>query len=109
MWPWGERRPAPALARGAILFAGALLVLALPGRPAAAHAVLVGSDPPDGATLARAPRAVELRFGEDVSPRFSTARLVDRDGRPVGGTAVVTGRGGSRRLLLKLPPSSLRR
>jgi copper transport protein len=103
MWACRDRRRAPAVARSVIVLAGALLVLTVPGHPAAAHAVLVGSEPPDGATLARAPRAVELRFGEDVSPRFSTARLVDGDGRPVGGTAVVSQRGGSRRLLLELP------
>ena len=103
MWSSGDRRAVPVLARAALAVAGALLCLTVPGHPAAAHAVLVGSDPPDGATLTLAPRAVELRFGEDVSPRFSSARLVDRDGRPVGGTAAAAGRGGPRRLVLGLP------
>jgi copper transport protein len=103
MWSSGDRRAVPVLARAALAVAGALLCLTVPGHPAAAHAVLVGSDPPDGATLTQAPRAVELRFGEDVSPRFSSARLVDRDGRPVGGTAAAPGRGGPRRLVLGLP------
>ncbi|HEX6676700.1 MAG TPA: copper resistance CopC family protein [Actinomycetes bacterium] len=100
---WRERALAPAAARGAVVLAGALLVLALPGWPAAAHAVLVGSDPADGATLARAPRSVELRFGEAISPRFSSAQLVDRGGRPVAGAAVAARRGDPRRLVLELP------
>jgi copper transport protein len=65
--------------------------------------VLAGSDPPDGATLARAPRSVQLQFSEDVAARFSSARLVDRSGRPVGGASVAAARGGSRLLVLQLP------
>jgi copper transport protein len=100
MWSCGEhawRRRAAALAGGFLL---CLIVLA---PPASAHAVLVGSDPPDGATLARAPRSVQLQFSEDVAARFSSARLVDRSGRPVGGASVAAARGGSRLLVLQLP------
>jgi copper transport protein len=101
MWSCGERawpRRAAALAGGVLL---CLIVLA---PPAAAHAVLVGSDPPDGATLARAPGTVQLQFSEDVAARFSSARLVDGAGRPVGGARVAGARGGSRLLALQLPP-----
>jgi copper transport protein len=101
MWSCGERA---WRRRGTVLLGGILLSLTLFARPAAAHAVLVSSEPPDGATAARAPGVVQLRFSEDVSQRFSSARLVDRDGRGVGGARVDSARGGSRLLVLALPP-----
>jgi copper transport protein len=47
--------------------------------PASAHAVLLGSDPPHGAALARAPHHIVLRFNEPVRPLF--VRLLDSAGR----------------------------
>jgi copper transport protein len=82
---------------------GLSLWLLLSAQPASAHAVLVGSQPASGATLAAAPRVVQLRFSEDLAPRFASARLVDRDGRTVPGTRVVTSRDDPRRLALELP------
>jgi copper transport protein len=79
----------------------ALLTPVLLAPPAAAHAVLLGSEPAAGSTVTTAPGTVRLRFSEDVAPRFSTARLVDRDGRGVAGTRVE--RAGSRDLVLELP------
>jgi copper transport protein len=56
----------------------ALLLIAHAGT-AAAHAVLLGSDPPHRAALASAPHHVVLRFNEPVTPIF--VRLVDAGGR----------------------------
>jgi copper transport protein len=92
MWLCGRR---------AALLSGALLCLMVTAAPASAHAVLVGSDPPDGAVLPGAPRTVQLRFSEDLAPRFSSARLVDGAGSPVAGVRV-TARG-SRVLVVELP------
>jgi copper transport protein len=79
------------------------LWLILLAQPASAHAVLVDSQPASGATLTAAPRVVQLRFSENLAPRFASARLVDRHGRIVSGTRVVT-RGDDPRLLnLELP------
>ncbi|HEV8568634.1 MAG TPA: copper resistance protein CopC [Actinoplanes sp.] len=84
--------------------AGTLAVIVLlPASPAAAHAVLVASEPANGAVLAQAPRAVSLRFSEDISARFSSASLLDRAGRPVAGTRIAPGRAGARLLVLELP------
>jgi copper transport protein len=91
-----------ALCAGAIL-AGIALALALPARPASAHAVLVSSQPANGATLTRAPGTVMLRFSEDIAPRFSSARLVDSAGRPVTGARVAPERTGPRELIMRLP------
>ena len=52
--------------------------LALAG-PAFAHAVLVSASPPEGAVLAQAPRAVELRFNEPVEALV--LRLLDARGK----------------------------
>src|SRR5919198_4782414 len=67
------------------------------------RAALVGAEPPDGAVAAHAPGAVRLRFSEDISARFSTARLVDRAGRPVAGTLAAVARGDARQLVVELP------
>ncbi|MGT2426216.1 copper resistance CopC family protein [Amnibacterium kyonggiense] len=78
-----------------LLLALAALVL-LPAAPAAAHAVLVSSDPADGARVERAPTAVRLVFDEAVTlPPQATAVLsstgvrVDRGAARQDGDAVV--------------------
>lgn len=84
-----------------VAVAGVALAVLVPARPAAAHAVLVGSEPANGATVAVAPRVVLLRFSEDISARFSSASLLDEAGQRVDGTT--SSRGGPRRLALELP------
>jgi copper resistance protein C len=61
-WVARCRRPLP-LAAAALI---AILVAGLAATPAAAHASLISSSPPDGATVATAPTKVELVFSEDV-------------------------------------------
>jgi len=100
MWSCGERAWPR---RGAALLGGLLLMLVLLAQPASAHALLVDSDPASGATAAAPPRVVRLWFSEDIAPRFGSARLVDRDGRAVGGTRVIAQRGDPRLLTLELP------
>ncbi|MCW3814147.1 copper resistance protein CopC [Micromonospora sp. DR5-3] len=46
----------------------ALGATVLPASPAAAHNSLTGSDPKDGATVATAPKRIELRFLARLSP-----------------------------------------
>ncbi|MDQ7849502.1 MAG: copper resistance protein CopC, partial [Armatimonadota bacterium] len=70
-----------------LLMAG---VWAASATPAAAHGLLERSDPPAGASLAEAPRRVVLRFTEPVDPKFSTAIVLDRDGRQVSRDAVIS-------------------
>jgi copper transport protein len=61
-----------------------------------AHASLVSADPGDGSILARAPKTVQLRFNESVTP--AVIRLIDAEGktrddaavRAVGDTIVIT-------------------
>src|SRR5262245_8909448 len=120
MSPWTERRarhgarrvagsaaPARGVRRTAVLLLGLLLGLLgliagslLLARPAAAHAVLIGSDPANGARLAQGPRMAVLRFSEEISPEFSSARLVDGTGRPVQGVRAAAD---ERVLRLRLP------
>ena len=53
---------------------------------ASAHASLVSSEPADGSVSATAPKAVELRFNEPVSPAVVT--LIDAAGKTRGDVAV---------------------
>ncbi len=53
-----------------------------------AHAILVESDPSDGAVVVEAPREVQLRLSERVSAQFSTAQLLDASGRVMAGIEI---------------------
>ena len=50
---------------------------------ASAHAILVRTEPSDGAVLARPPRQAELWFSEAVVLKFTSLSLVGSDGREV--------------------------
>ncbi len=59
--------------------AAAMAVLVVSGTPpASAHAVLLGSDPPAGALLSRAPAEVRLWFSEDLAPALSSVVVYDQ-------------------------------
>ena len=66
------------------------------GGVAAAHNELIGSDPPDGATVATSPARVSLTFDLPVRPGFSTVTVTGPDGSqwqagsPVESGAVVS-------------------
>ena len=48
---------------------------------AAAHAVLVSSNPANAAILSQPPMEIRLSFNEDVEARFSSVTLTRSDGR----------------------------
>jgi copper transport protein len=79
----------------------ALVAVVLWASPAAAHAVLVESDPVNGSALAEAPRTAVLTFSEDIAARFSSARLMDSSGHVLGRARSAAG---ADRLTLELPP-----
>jgi copper transport protein len=54
---------------------------------AAAHALLVGSQPAAGASLARAPRQLTLTFTEAPDPSLSSVQLLNATGRLVSGVS----------------------
>jgi copper transport protein len=64
----------------AVLGLGLVFIAAGPLR---GHAVLVGTDPPDGASLAAPPDVVTLTFSEAVSASLSRVSMVDDQGRPI--------------------------
>ncbi len=67
---------------GKLLFS--LVVLAGPAQPPAwAHATLDDAVPAKNAELAAAPKAVTLRFNENLEPAFSSIKLVDAAGNAV--------------------------
>ena len=80
----------------ALLAALTLVLLLLPATAASAHAVLVSSDPADGARVGTAPAAVRLTFDEAVTvpPKAatvlsSTGTRVDRGGVRLDGRTLV--------------------
>ena len=86
----------------ALVLGGAAAMLML-AQPARAHADLVRSDPPDGSVLARAPSVARLWFSETISPRFSSARVVDHTGATITGSHVDAGGGDPTQLTVELP------
>src|SRR5215468_1402178 len=72
-------------------------------RPASAHADLVRSDPPDGSVLAHAPSVARLWFSETISPKFSSARVVDHTGATITGSHLQLGGGDPSQLTVGLP------
>jgi copper transport protein len=81
------RRLVPAL----LLALVALLLL--PAAPASAHAVLVASDPADGARVAAAPAAVRLTFDEAVALPPEAATVLSASGVRIDrGSARLAGR-----------------
>jgi copper resistance protein C len=56
------------------------LALLLGAAPAMAHTRLLGSDPPDGASLDTGPERVSLTFNETMTPGFATLTVVGPDG-----------------------------
>jgi copper transport protein len=94
------------LLRSGALVLGAAAVMLVLAQPASAHADLVRSDPPDGSVLAHAPGVARLWFSEEISPEFSSARVVDRTGATITGSRAQAG-GDPRQLTVELP--SLRR
>lgn len=62
--------------------AGALLTL-LSAAPATGHAMLIGTDPADGAVLTQAPDVVVLTFNEPIHADDGAIRLLDAGGEPL--------------------------
>lgn len=91
------------LLRSAALVVGATAAMLLLAQPASAHADLVRSDPADGGVLAHAPSVARLWFSEEISPGFSSARVVDRTGATVSGARAQVGGGDPRQLTVELP------
>lgn len=69
----------------AALVAAVVVLLLLTATPADAHAVLVSTDPPDGATLDGPPEQVTITFSEPVTPPEGALRVYDSSGDRVDG------------------------
>lgn len=82
-------RPGPwCRAMAAVVGAVAGLLVILAGGPAAAHAVLVGTDPRDGAVLDAPPDEVTITFNEPVRVVAESTTVLAADGSAVAATAV---------------------
>ena len=60
--------------------------LMLAARPAAAHSLLLASDPRADAVLTSAPSQIVLRFNNRIEKRLSRVRLVDEHGTAAAAT-----------------------
>ena len=91
------------LLRSAALALGAVAATVLFALPASAHADLVRSDPADGSVLAHAPSVAQLWFSETISPKFSSARVVDHTGATINGSRLQLAGGDPAQLTVELP------
>ncbi|MHB8684093.1 MAG: copper resistance protein CopC, partial [Dehalococcoidia bacterium] len=101
-----ERRPA-VRHRVLISLVGALIIgLAgslLLARGASAHAVLVRSDPPEGARLEQSPKTINLWFSEALARDLTSARLLDATKKVVPGVSVSYNDADAKQLTLSVP------
>lgn len=74
----------------AAAFLAAAVVVGL-APPAAAHAVLLGTDPAEGTVLPEAPEEVVLSFSEPVDAVPDGVRVYDAAGEPVESSATLSG------------------
>jgi copper transport protein len=74
-----------AAGRGVAAAGLAFLLFAVAPLAVAAHAELVSSDPPAGASLPASPAQLSLTFTEPIDPGTATVRLVDTQQATVGG------------------------
>jgi hypothetical protein len=100
--------PLPRAIGGRPTAIAALLIMlpaaALP-RPAAAHALVVGSDPPQGAMLGAAPQRVVIRFNSRIDPARSRLSLVAAEDRGVAPVHLTIAEAEDRTMLAAtLPP-----
>jgi len=96
------RRPRPSALIGLAL--AAVLAVLLPGTPAWAHNALVDAQPAKGATLARSPAAIKLRFLQNLDPGATTIVVSDAAKQPVpADKPAVDGKTGSLKLTAPLP------
>lgn len=94
------RRWAPLLILAAAL---PILFALIAAAPACAHAVLVTSDPVDGARLSTAPERVTLTFDESVRPIPSAIQVITDTGERVDAGLTMSGDG--TQLILALRPN----
>ena len=87
-----DARRAGGPSRGLIFLAFLLLLLGLGSPSASAHAYLMSSNPPDGATLESGPAELRLGFSEHVVLGATRISVVDGAGHhvPVTGVRIVT-------------------
>lgn len=87
----------------ALVVATTLAAGALFSSQALAHASLTASEPAAGATVAPAPKEIELTFNEKVEAAFSSITLADGGGKPVAVGKVKVDGGNPAVLRLSLP------
>ncbi|WP_330084735.1 copper resistance CopC family protein [Methylocystis iwaonis] len=70
--------------RRAAIFAAASMIAAGVVAPARAHSFLVEANPSSKDHVATAPKAVKLRFGGGVEPKYSKLSIEDASGKVLG-------------------------
>ena len=97
-------KPAEALRLATIAVAvGVAAVFMLRPATASAHAVLIRSDPPAGATLQEAPKQIQLWFSEGLSRELTTIRLLDAKGKDVGPLGLIYNDADDRQVSASVP------
>jgi copper transport protein len=99
----GTPTAAAAPRRLLLLGAGAGLLVLLAAWPAAAHAVLTGSDPAAGTAVATAPRRLTLTFSEVIEASPTPVTVLGPDRRPLAGVRAGPDPANRTRLVAELP------
>jgi methionine-rich copper-binding protein CopC len=86
----------------------AWLAVACSATPAFAHAFLNHAEPGAGATMARSPKNVVLKFSEKLEPAFSGVIVADQSGRSVEAGSVEIANNCMMAPLRPLPPGRYR-
>lgn len=87
----------------AAVMAAAVIAVSAPGS-AAAHALVIESRPPAGATLTEPPSEVYLRFNSKLEKRLSHVTISTEKGKPVALPIAAGGHDRPDRLVLPLSP-----
>jgi copper transport protein len=92
------------LVRRCVLIAVLGAALLIRAAPALAHAILLRSDPPDGAVLSDAPAQIRLWFTEPILLEFTTLELFGANGQSVPVPAMRLDAADPTLLVVDLPP-----
>ncbi len=96
----------PHLLWRSLLIAALVAALLIQVAPASAHAIIVSTDPADGAVLDASPAQIRLWFSEPILLKFTTVELIGSDGQTIALGGLRLDPGDPKALIVDIPPLS---